>query len=238
MPNHVHIVKPHPFACQSAGNLGPLRSTSQEVEDVQNHHPGHGTRPPHLKQEISSEHCSVYWTILKQTSSFGSILFKILCSWKIKFLISHFETFQLLCFWDNRWSLWSPSHWCKFAVTQLRSLEIYFFSRNKYLINILVTQTAVSLGKPFQLFIIEQPTAEHLKHSYVLWFMSVDTIPHLGGIRLSTEGSLMEKGKRHSLFLNWIAFSCEFLHLWKAKYSIEGPWNWFSTSPNMKHPMK
>lgn len=101
MPKHVHIINPHFLLVKVQGTLSHCISTSQEVEDLQNHHPGHGTRPPQLRQEISSEYHSLYWTILKQTFSFGSILFKILYSWKTKFLIPHFETFQLLCFWDS-----------------------------------------------------------------------------------------------------------------------------------------
>lgn len=173
MPKYVHIIKSHLFGCQNAGNLGPLYFCFIRSRDIQNHHPGHSTRLHHLKQEISSEHFSVYCTILKQTISFGSILFKILYSWKIKFLISHFETFQLLCFWDNRTRLW-----CKFAVTRLKSWEIYFCIRNIYLVNIFVTQTAVSLGKIFRLFIKQQPAVEHLKHSYILSFVSNDKVPY------------------------------------------------------------
>lgn len=61
---------------------------------------------------------------------------------------------------------------------------MYLCSRNKCLNNILVTQTAVSCGFG-EAFIIEQPTAELLKHSYVLWFMSIDIVAHLSCISLS-----------------------------------------------------
>lgn len=74
--------------------------------------------------------------------------------------------FSSLCFWHNRPSLWYPSHWCKFAVTQLKSLEIHSCSKNKHLINILLTWTAESLDKLFQLVIKEQTTAEHLKQIF------------------------------------------------------------------------
>lgn len=53
MPKNVHIIKSHPSACRSAGNLRFFNCTPQNVDNIQNHHPGQGLSPPYLKQEIS-----------------------------------------------------------------------------------------------------------------------------------------------------------------------------------------
>lgn len=79
---------------------------------------------------------------------------------------------------------------------QLKSLEIHSCSKNKCLINILLTWTAESLEKLFQLVIKKQPAAKCLKQNFVLWFLPVDTGSHLGGIRRNNEGTLVGRGKK------------------------------------------
>lgn len=53
IPTHVNIIYSHPSACQSAYHF---ISTPQNVDNIQNHHPGKGLSPPYFKQEISLSH--------------------------------------------------------------------------------------------------------------------------------------------------------------------------------------
>lgn len=68
----MNTFNPHPFACQSAGNLEPQHFSLTKIENLQNHHSGHGTG-----------HFLWAQTIFKQTLSFGSLHFKVLWSLKV-----------------------------------------------------------------------------------------------------------------------------------------------------------
>lgn len=147
MREHIHVINPYPLAWQSAGNLGLLHFNFLRRRK-------HPESPSRVCYKTSSRQTGVFLrALLNLLAHFkpdfwpGVIPVKSSCSCNIKFLILHLKTSQLLCFWDNRPSFWSPSQWCKLAVTQLKYLKVCFCSRNKHLTNIIVTQSAVLWGK-------------------------------------------------------------------------------------------